>query len=84
LQRRRDYQSVLRRCKVPALVLCGVHDGLTPVKRHSFMADLIPYAQLQVIEQAGHLPTLEAADATTAALQEWLSQPFVLQTRADA
>jgi len=42
LQRRRDYQSALRRCKVPALVLCGVHDGLTPVKRHSFMADLIP------------------------------------------
>ncbi|WP_294623134.1 alpha/beta hydrolase [uncultured Roseovarius sp.] len=84
LQRRRDYQSVLRRCKVPALVLCGVHDGLAPVKRHSFMADLIPYAQLQVIEQAGHIPTLEAPDATTTALQEWLRQPFVLQTRADA
>jgi pimeloyl-ACP methyl ester carboxylesterase len=84
LQRRRDYQSVLRRCKVPALVLCGMHDGLTPVKRHSFMADLIPYAQLQVIEEAGHLPSLEAPEATTAALQEWLRQPFVLQTRADA
>src|SRR6056297_4121909 len=65
MQRRRDYQSVLRRCRVPALVLCGAQDGLTPVKRHSFMADLIPYAKLQVIEGAGHLPTLEAPEATT-------------------
>ncbi len=50
LQRRRDQQSTLRKCKVPALVLCGEHDSLTPVKRHSFMAELIPYAELKVIE----------------------------------
>lgn len=80
LQRRRDQQAVLRRCKVPALVLCGAEDGLTPIKRHSFMADLIPYADLRVIEGAGHLPTLEQPEATTAALLEWLRQPFVLQT----
>ena len=84
LQRRRDYQPVLRRCKVPALVLCGAEDGLTPVKRHRFMADLIPYAELQVIDGAGHLPTLEAAEATSEALLGWLQQPYVLQTRADA
>lgn len=84
LQRRRDYQSTLRRCKVPALVLCGEHDHLTPVKRHSFMADLIPYADFQMIEGAGHLPTLEAPEAATRALQAWLGKPFVLQTRADA
>jgi pimeloyl-ACP methyl ester carboxylesterase len=79
LQRRRDYQSVLRRCKVPATVICGEHDGLTPVKRHSFMAELIPYAELRVIEGAGHLPTLEKPADTTEALREWLAQPFVLQ-----
>jgi len=84
LQRRRDYQSTLRRCKVPALVLCGEHDQLTPVKRHGFMADLIPYTDFHVIEGAGHLPTLEAPDAVTRALKAWLAQPFVLQTRADA
>ncbi|SLN52773.1 Lipase 1 precursor [Roseovarius litorisediminis] len=84
MQRRRDYQSTLRRCKVPALVLCGQHDGLTPVKRHSFMAELIPVAELAVIEDAGHLPTLEAPEATTEALRAWLKLPYVLQTRADA
>lgn len=79
LQRRRDQQSTLRKCKVPALVLCGEHDLLCPVKRHVFMAELIPYAELKVISNAGHLPTLENPGATTEAIYEWLAQPFVLQ-----
>lgn len=73
LQRRRDQQDTLRRCKVPTLVLCGAHDGLTPVRRHSFMAELIPDARLEIIEDAGHLPTLENPAATTAALRRWLT-----------
>lgn len=84
LQRRRDQQAVLRRCKVPTLVMCGEHDTLTPLKRHTFMADLIPYAVLKVIAGAGHLPTLERPDQTTRAIAEWMRQPFVLQRRADA
>lgn len=84
MQRRRDYQAVMRKCKVPALVLCGAEDGLTPVKRHRFLADLIPYARLTVIEGAGHLPTLEQPDAVTDALSDWLTQPFVLQSPTDA
>lgn len=79
LQRRRDQQSTLRKCKVPALVLCGEYDALCPVKRHEFMAELIPYATLRVISNAGHLPTLENPGATTEAIYEWLAQPFVLQ-----
>ncbi|MCX8955610.1 alpha/beta fold hydrolase, partial [Ruegeria sp. NA] len=62
LERRPDQQAALRRIKVPTLVLCGAHDTLTPVKRHSFMAELIPGAELLVIEKAGHLPTLETPD----------------------
>ena len=79
LQRRRDQQSTLRKCKVPALVLCGEHDLLCPVKRHVFMAELIPYAELKVISNAGHLPTLENPGATTEAIYDWLAQAFVLQ-----
>lgn len=72
LQRRPDQQAALRRIKVPTLVLCGAHDTLTPVKRHSFMAELIPGAELLVIEKAGHLPTLETPDLVNEALQTWL------------
>ncbi|MDQ7072151.1 MAG: alpha/beta fold hydrolase [Rhodobacterales bacterium] len=79
LQRRRDYQATLRKCKVPALILCGEHDGLTPVKRHKFMAELLAYAHLEIISDAGHLPTLEQPEAVTRVLRDWMTQPFVLR-----
>ncbi|MEZ5714505.1 MAG: alpha/beta fold hydrolase [Paracoccaceae bacterium] len=79
LQKRRDQQSTLRKCKVPTLVMCGAHDGLTPPKRHTFMAELIPYAKLEILDEAGHVPTLEAPERVTQALRDWLAQPFVLQ-----
>ncbi|MEL7099605.1 MAG: alpha/beta fold hydrolase [Pseudomonadota bacterium] len=79
LQRRRDQQGTLRKCKVPTMVLCGAHDALCPVKRHEFMAELIPGAQLRVIEDAGHLPTLEAPDSLMDALRDWMAMPLVLR-----
>lgn len=74
LQRRRDQQSTLLKIKVPTLVLCGAHDALCPVKRHQFMAELIPGAELCVLENSGHLPTLEEPEATTKALRRWMGQ----------
>jgi len=79
LQRRRDQQVTLRKCRVPTLVMCGAHDALCPVKRHIFMAELIPGAELRVIEGAGHLPTLETPEEATAALRDWMRQPLVLR-----
>jgi len=74
LQRRRDQQGTLRKLKVPTLVLCGEFDTLTPVKRHEFMAELIPGATLKVIADAGHIPVLEQPEQTTQALRDWLDQ----------
>lgn len=79
LQRRPDQQLTLRKCKVPALVLCGRHDVPCPVERHEFMAELIPNAQLRVLENAGHLPTLEQPAETTQALRDWLTGPYILR-----
>ncbi|WP_120633210.1 alpha/beta fold hydrolase [Ruegeria sp. EL01] len=76
LQRRPDQQGTLRRIKVPTLLLCGSHDTLTPVRKHTFMADLIPGAVLQTIENAGHLPTLETPNIVIDALRIWLSVPY--------
>jgi pimeloyl-ACP methyl ester carboxylesterase len=78
LQRRSDQQATLRRCRVPALVLCGAFDVLCPVKRHEVMAGLIPNASLRVLERSGHLPTLEQPDETTQALRDWMAQPLIL------
>lgn len=79
LQRRRDQQATLRRYKGPALVLCGAHDTMCPVKRHELMAELMTGATLHVVDEAGHLPTLEAPEAVNAALAAWLGAPYVLR-----
>ncbi|WP_166416557.1 alpha/beta fold hydrolase [Cochlodiniinecator piscidefendens] len=79
LQRRPDQQKTLRMSKIPAMVLCGAHDQLTPLRRQEFIAELMPFATFKVIEDAGHLPTLEAPHATNAALKEWLNSALVLR-----
>lgn len=79
MQRRPDQQKTLRMLRCPALVLCGAHDNLTPIRRHEFIATLIPYARLEVIADAGHFPTLEQPEETTRLLRAWLSQPLVLR-----
>jgi len=75
LQRRRDQQATLSKCKVPTLILCGAHDQLCPLRRHTFMAELIEGAELVVLEDAGHLPPLEQPEETTLALRKWLDLP---------
>lgn len=79
LQRRRDHQMTLRKIRQPALILCGADDRLTPPKRHEFMAQLIEFAQLRVIDDAGHLPVLDQPAAVTAAIRDWMKQPLVLR-----
>ncbi|MGR3570443.1 alpha/beta fold hydrolase [Brevirhabdus sp.] len=74
LAHRPDQQNTLRAYEGPALVLCGRDDALCPVARHELMHDLIAGSTLRVIDGAGHLPTLEQPDETTAALAAWLEQ----------
>lgn len=75
LQRRMDQQATARRCRVPTLILCGEYDRLTPVKRHEFLAELIPHAGLEIISGAGHLPGLEQPASVNQALLHWLNAP---------
>lgn len=75
LRDRPDQEDTLRAVRVPTLVLCGSQDMLCPVERHERMHALVPGSHLSVIEGAGHMPTLEKPDETTAALSRWLEEP---------
>jgi len=75
LMDRPDQTETLKTFAGPSLVLCGREDGLCPVERHQLMHDLLPNSTLNIIEEAGHLPTLEQPDHTTAALIRWLEAP---------
>ncbi|WP_432448447.1 alpha/beta fold hydrolase [Aliiroseovarius marinus] len=72
LRDRPDQTDTLRAFTGPTLVLCGRDDALCPVSRHELMHDLMPHSTLEIIEDAGHLPTLEQPEQTTAALSRWL------------
>lgn len=69
---RPDSRSQLARYDLPTLVLCGRQDALTPLELHEEMAGLIPGARLAVIEDSGHLSTMERPQAATALLRQWL------------
>jgi len=68
-----DSLPLLPTIACPTLVLCGRQDALTPVERHEEMAQAIPGASLYVIENCGHLSTLERPAEVSAALKRWLS-----------
>ncbi len=72
LMARPDQTQTLATAQQSTLVLCGRHDVLCPVERHEMMRDLMPNARLTILEDAGHLPTLETPDAANAALSQWL------------
>lgn len=75
LQLRPPQIETLKQSKVPTLILCGRDDKLCPIGRHQLMYDLMPHATFIIIEKAGHLPTLEQPEKTTAALARWLEAP---------
>lgn len=69
---RPDSHKDLQQVAVPALVMCGRQDLVTPLADHEAISACIPGAQLQVIESCGHLSTIEQPDAVNAVLKKWL------------
>ena len=70
---RPDGREDLRRIACPTLVLCGRQDALTPVVLHEEIAGLVPGAKLVVVEDCGHLSTIEKPVTVTAVLRQWLT-----------
>jgi pimeloyl-ACP methyl ester carboxylesterase len=71
---RADSRNVLKQVDVPSLVLCGRDDMLTPLVHHEQMAQTIPGARLVVIEQCGHVSSLERSDEVNEAMRAWLKR----------
>jgi 3-oxoadipate enol-lactonase len=58
-----DQRERAQAIRVPTLVLCGAEDRVTPPALSTALTRLIPAAQYDAIERAGHLSNLEQADA---------------------
>jgi pimeloyl-ACP methyl ester carboxylesterase len=69
---REDARPGLAAVAVPTLVICGRQDALTPLARSQEIAAAIPDAKLAIIEECGHLSTMERPHAVTALMRIWL------------
>ena len=72
LQTRADQQSNIQSINIPVLIMCGSEDKLCTVERHEMMHNMISNSELKIINNAGHMPTLEQPSETTEVLKEWL------------
>ena len=71
---RPDSRPHLSAVDCPTLVLCGRDDVITPLDAHEEMAAAIPGAELEVLDDCGHLSTWERPDQVSAALRDWLAR----------
>ncbi len=69
---RADRRPDLPRIKCPTIVVCGRDDAATPLFLSEEMAAAIGGSELIVIEQCGHLITMEKPGETNAILRKWL------------
>ncbi len=69
---RSDRRPDLPGIACPTLLLWGQEDRLLGVEHGREMAASTRRARLVVLENCGHLPTLEQPDATVAVVREWL------------
>lgn len=71
---RPDVTAKLPQLDVPALVLCGQHDGISPPDEMRQIAAKLPNARFLEIADAGHMAPLEQPEAVNAAIREFLHQ----------
>ncbi len=66
---RQDHRSLLPAITVPTAVLCGRHDRVTPPALSEALAQSVPGAQLQLVDDAGHMLPREQPQAVAVALR---------------
>lgn len=69
-----DVSQALHAIGVPALVIAGEKDKLTPLAAAQRIADGIPRAELVVLPDTGHTPMLERADEFNALLRRFVAR----------
>ncbi len=69
---RKDGRGDLEAIRVPTLILAGRQDILCPPKVQQEMAERLPNGRLILVEDCGHLVSLERPEATTAVFRYWL------------
>jgi len=65
--------SAIGAIRTPTLVVGGRHDGSIPVELSEELAASIPGARLEILEDSGHAPYVEAPDSLTRVLKKFIA-----------
>lgn len=79
---RDSYLEFASQILCPTLLLAGAQDTVCPVDRHEEIAARIPHAELQVLDNCGHISTLEQPEAVSKAIINLLAKPPAHITRS--
>ncbi|MGB4064002.1 MAG: alpha/beta fold hydrolase [Azonexus sp.] len=69
---RPDSRPTLKSIACPTLVICGQDDQITPPELATEIADGIKHAKLELIEDCGHLATLDQPEIVCGLLLDWI------------
>ncbi|MGD2057447.1 MAG: alpha/beta hydrolase [Anaerolineales bacterium] len=69
-----DVMDRVNEIKLPALVLCGEQDRLTPMKYSEYLFDKLVQARLIRVPDAGHMVMLEQPEIAARAISEFASE----------
>jgi pimeloyl-ACP methyl ester carboxylesterase len=64
----------LKEIKMPALIICGLEDQLTPVKYSEYLKNNIPNSKLEIIADAGHMVMLEKPKEFNEILEKFIKE----------
>jgi pimeloyl-ACP methyl ester carboxylesterase len=70
---RPDATSVLGMIDCPTTFIVGRQDAWSTPDQHQAMADQVRHSRVEIIENAGHMSTMEQPDAMTEVFWQWLS-----------
>lgn len=70
---RPDAGPMLGVIRCPTVLACGREDGWSPLAQHDEIQARIPGSRLEVIEDSGHMTTVERPAAVIAAMRRWLT-----------
>lgn len=68
---RPDSTKDLPNIKCPTLIMTGEQDAVCTPELHQEMATMIPNSTLKIIEECGHLSTMEQPEVVNAAIRNW-------------
>jgi len=71
---RNDTTGYLSKIKIPALIICGEHDALTPPAVMKPLAEKINGAEYVVIKNSGHMSPIENPEEVNIALRDFLNK----------